>query len=161
VTVAHGVASVIISWWAYCSSTRALGYPLFPSTDTRVVLLVVLVAVVLRVQVLRSTHNCRLKVPRGSLRLGWVGTGTVLDTVLVKGHCRHGLLSVGVTVGNAELCADSELPIASEFAKCPPQKPQNAKLPRATGLHCGRRGQRKLRGFKFSPPGPPLTLKEH
>ena len=37
VTVAHGITSVIISWWAYCSSTPALGYPLFPSTDTRVV----------------------------------------------------------------------------------------------------------------------------
>jgi hypothetical protein len=51
VTVAHGITSVIISWWAYCSSARALGHPLFPSADTR------LVAVVLRVQVLRSTHK--------------------------------------------------------------------------------------------------------
>ncbi len=45
--------SIILSWWAYCSSASApaLGYPLFPSTDTRVV------AVVLRDKVLRSTHN--------------------------------------------------------------------------------------------------------
>ncbi len=52
VTVAHGVTSVqvqvIISWWAYCSSAPALGCPLFPSTDTRVV------AVVLRVTVLHT-----------------------------------------------------------------------------------------------------------
>ena len=56
VTVALGVPSVMVSGLASGSGTRAPLWPILPSTDTRVV------SVVLRVNVLRSTHNC-LRVP--------------------------------------------------------------------------------------------------
>ena len=52
VTVALGVPSVMVSGLACGSGTRAPLWPILPSTDTRVV------SVVLRVKVLRSTHNC-------------------------------------------------------------------------------------------------------
>ena len=52
VTVALGVSSVMVSGLACGSGTRAPLWPILPSTDTRVV------SVVLRVIVLRSTHNC-------------------------------------------------------------------------------------------------------
>ena len=51
VTVALGVSSVMVSGLACGSGTRAPLWPILPSTDTRVV------SVVLRVKVLRSTHN--------------------------------------------------------------------------------------------------------
>ena len=51
VTVALGVSSVMVSGLACGSGTRAPLWPILPSTDTRVV------SVVLRVNVLRSTHN--------------------------------------------------------------------------------------------------------
>ncbi len=51
VTVALGVSSVMVSGLACGSGTRAPLWPILPSTDTRVV------SVVLRVIVLRSTHN--------------------------------------------------------------------------------------------------------
>ena len=51
VTVALGVPSVMVSGLASGSGTRAPLWPILPSTDTRVV------SVVLRVNVLRSTHN--------------------------------------------------------------------------------------------------------
>ena len=51
VTVALGVPSVVVSGLASGSGTRAPLWPILPSTDTRVV------SVVLRVKVLRSTHN--------------------------------------------------------------------------------------------------------
>ena len=57
VTVALGVSSVVVSGLACGSGTRAPLWPILPSTDTRVV------SVVLRVKVLRSTHNS-LKVQR-------------------------------------------------------------------------------------------------
>jgi hypothetical protein len=53
VTVALGVPSVIDSGLAYGRCTRAPLWPISPSTDTRVV------SVVLRDKVLRSTHNSR------------------------------------------------------------------------------------------------------
>ncbi len=54
-TVALGVPSVIDSGLAYGRCTRAPLWPIFPSTDTRVA------SVVLRVKVLRSTHNFELE----------------------------------------------------------------------------------------------------
>ena len=51
VTVALGVSSVLVSGLACGSGTRAPLWPILPSTDIRVV------SVVLRVIVLRSTHN--------------------------------------------------------------------------------------------------------
>ncbi len=51
VTVALGVSSVLVSGLACGSGARAPLWPILPSTDTRVV------SVVLRVIVLRSTHN--------------------------------------------------------------------------------------------------------
>ena len=59
VTVALGVSSVVVSGLACGSGTRAPLWPILPSTDTRVV------SVVLRVKVLRSTHNCP---PRSKLQ---------------------------------------------------------------------------------------------
>jgi hypothetical protein len=59
VTVALGVPSVMVSGLACGSGTRAPLWPILPSTDTRVV------SVVLRVNVLRSTHNCP---PRSKLQ---------------------------------------------------------------------------------------------
>ena len=52
VTVALGVSSVMVSELACGSGTRAPLWPILPSTDT------IVVSVVLRVIVLRSTHNC-------------------------------------------------------------------------------------------------------
>ena len=52
VTVALGVSSVVVSGLACGRCMRAPLGPISPSTDTRVV------SVVLRVKVLRSTHNC-------------------------------------------------------------------------------------------------------
>ncbi len=52
VTVALGVSSVLVSGLACGSGARAPLWPMLPSTDTRVV------SVVLRVIVLRSTYNC-------------------------------------------------------------------------------------------------------
>ena len=52
VTVALGVSSVVVPGLACGRCIRAPLGPISPSTDTRVV------SVVLRVKVLRSTHNC-------------------------------------------------------------------------------------------------------
>ncbi len=59
VTVALGVFSVMVSGLACGSGTRATLWPILPSTDTRVV------SVVLRVIVLRSTHNWKGGIFRG------------------------------------------------------------------------------------------------
>ena len=58
VTVALGVSSVVVSGLACGSGTRAPLWPILPSTDTRVV------SVVLRVNVLRSTRVENNRRPR-------------------------------------------------------------------------------------------------
>ena len=59
VTVALGVPSVMVSGLACGSGMRVPLWPILPSTDTRVV------SVVLRVKVLRSTHNSFFRMGEG------------------------------------------------------------------------------------------------
>jgi hypothetical protein len=75
VTVALGVSSVMVSGLACGSGTRAPLWPILPSTDTRVV------SVVLRVRVLRSTHNSGAG-GRCQTRTRAAGTGTVAPRAL-------------------------------------------------------------------------------
>ena len=70
VTVALGVPSVMVSGLASGSGTRAPLWPILPSTDTRVV------SVVLRVSVLRSTHNSWNRGAPFGLRVGGAPRGT-------------------------------------------------------------------------------------
>ena len=65
VTVALGVSSVMVSGLASGRCTRAPLWPLLPSTDTRVV------SVVLRVRVLRSTHNFNAAAKRSRRLVQW------------------------------------------------------------------------------------------
>ncbi len=86
VTVALGVSSVMVSGLAGGSGMRAPLWPILPSTDTRAV------SVVLRVKVLRSTHNYRAPAPvhsgglSGSVNRHYLARAALRDAVVM---CRR------------------------------------------------------------------------
>jgi hypothetical protein len=82
VTVALGVSSVMVSGLACGSGTRAPLWPILPSTDTRAA------SVVLRVKVLRSTHNPRPVTRRCPARRRWPALGTTGPPGRARGSAR-------------------------------------------------------------------------